>query len=1047
MQPRSKCLSSKPIGYFGLMMPIMAAFFVSSLLAQPIMRWDSSGVNLRQGHHIEWFATGAQDPVSGDMIVVWSDCRNGDRDIFAQKIDLSGIPLWEEDGKLICQAIGRQLDPEVIYSENGNWIIAWVDYRWNPNWIEAGDVYVQKVNSNGEPLWNPEGVAVCLEEEVQLNLRLVSDGSGGVIIVWEDNRSGDGNDIYAQHVMSNGQVAPGWLLNGLPVISYLGSQEEIAVDTDGSGGAIVVWTDTRFSANKNIYAQRITPQGTLLWNTTGQAICTYNYDQFDPELCSDGQGGAFIVWLDTRFDHNFGDIFFQHVNSSGTALLQADGRELCTAPMEQKECRLIASEDGGAIFCWVDFRYDEQNTISDIFAQKVNSSGNALWGNNGLAVCTADESQMGARLTSDGLNGAIIGWEDIRNGNSINDADLYAQRISSAGLPMWIADGVLVCDAAYYQNSVLLKSDLSNGAFFFWGNSYDWSTSGLYEQRLNSSGVPQLQPNGALIHYGIDGNAEDPMMVQTIPGQVLVAWRDFRNGQNACLYIQLIDTSGATFFESDGRPICEESLNGNMDTPQLVTDFQNGGLLVWKETRSPNLFNQIYAQRIDPNGNTMWTEGGVYIYPRVAGQQNPFIAGDGTGGAFVVWSGNTINQYLHVYAQRLNASGSQVWAEPIEVSGGVGFDDELFGVAPDGEGGVILVWRAGPWPYFYILAQKLDQNGNEIWQSGGLRVSNTNADQGQPAVITDGNGGGVFAWRDKRDLEYYNLFAQKIDCFGNLLWSDSGLSVCNVPSDKSEARLVLDCDGNVFVVWEDFRNETDQDLYLQKITPSGELAFPVSGLPVCILEDDQLDPQMVSDTRDGIYITWEGYQLLTGTHADIFCTHINGEGELAGPEGLWQENGNVVCEAIMWQLYPTIAPDGGGGSIISWQDNRALSRVDDWTYNIFAQRMNDGTCQSAVKSTPHVSLDYRLEQNYPNPFNPATRISYSLAQAGHVKLMIYDILGRKVRTIQNQFMTAGSHQIIWNGDTSSGDPVASGIYFYKLEANNHSEIRKMVLLK
>ena len=163
MQLRSKCFSSKPIYYFGLVMPIMAVFFVNSIFAQPIMRWDSAGVNLRQGQHIQWIRAGAQDPVSGNMVIVWSDCRYGDRDIFAQMIQLSGEPLWAQDGKLICQAVGRQRDPEVIYSENGNWIIAWVDYRWHPNLLGAGDVYVQKVNSSGEPLWNPDGVAACLE--------------------------------------------------------------------------------------------------------------------------------------------------------------------------------------------------------------------------------------------------------------------------------------------------------------------------------------------------------------------------------------------------------------------------------------------------------------------------------------------------------------------------------------------------------------------------------------------------------------------------------------------------------------------------------------------------------------------------------------------------------------------------------------------------------------------------------------------------------------------------------------------------------------------
>ena len=878
-----------------------------------------------------------------------------------------------------------------------------------------------------------------------MNLHLVSDDSGGVLIIWEDYRNGYYSDVYAQHVMSNGQVDPDWPLNGLPVISYIGRQEEITVDTDGSGGAIVAWKDTRFSGNMNIYAQRVTPQGTLLWNSTGQAICTFTADQIDPKLCPDGQGGAFIVWLDKRLDPNFGDIYFQHIDSSGNPQLTTDGVILCNAVREQKECRIISSGDGGAIFCWVDFRYDEQNSISDIFAQKVSSSGDILWGNNGLAVCTADEIQIGSRMVSDGSGGVIIAWEDTRNVNTIDEADLYAQRVSSAGSPMWTTNGVLVSDADEYQNSVLLKSNNNHGAFLFWGNKYGYSNmfgEDLFTQHLDSDGIPQLQPNGVLIHHGMYGNAEEPMMVQTIPGQVLVAWKDYRYDYNASLYIQLIDTSGNYLLEQDGRPLCVESLNGNMDTPQLATDFQNGGLLVWMEQRNPNLYNQIYVQRIDPSGNSLWTAGGVHVFSIDNGQQNPYVAGDGTGGAFVVWSGITANVNLHVYAQRLNASGSQVWNQPVELSHSVDFDDECYGEVPDGESGVIIVWMAGPWPDFYVLAQKLDPMGNEVWQSGGVRVSNTNGGQWQPTVIADGNGGAVFVWRDYRDLVYYNLFAQKIDHYGNLVWADSGLSVCNVPSDKGEAELELDCDGNVFVVWQDFRSGVDQDIFLQKITPFGGVVFQTDGLPICVLGNDQLDPEMVSDTQDGVYITWENY--VDSVHSNILCQHINGNGELASGE--WQINGSIASNDLFWRFDPTIGPDGFGGCIIAWEDGRASGY--EQVYNLFAQRMNDGTVVSGVGSSiTYIPSEFRLKQNYPNPFNPTTRIDYSLPQAGLVNLIIYDILGRKVRTLQNQFMTVGTHHIFWNGDASSGDPVASGTYFYKLQVPGHSQVRKMVLLK
>lgn len=88
-----------------------------------------------------------------------------------------------------------------------------------------------------------------------------------------------------------------------------------------------------------------------------------------------------------------------------------------------------------------------------------------------------------------------------------------------------------------------------------------------------------------------------------------------------------------------------------------------------------------------------------------------------------------------------------------------------------------------------------------------------------------------------------------------------------------------------------------------------------------------------------------------------------------------------------------------------------------------------------------------LHQNYPNPFNPQTTIGFSLESRQDVSLNVYDVTGRKVRTLVNQEMEAGNHSVIWNGESNSGDRVASGVYFYRLETTQSSHTRKMVLLK
>jgi len=91
--------------------------------------------------------------------------------------------------------------------------------------------------------------------------------------------------------------------------------------------------------------------------------------------------------------------------------------------------------------------------------------------------------------------------------------------------------------------------------------------------------------------------------------------------------------------------------------------------------------------------------------------------------------------------------------------------------------------------------------------------------------------------------------------------------------------------------------------------------------------------------------------------------------------------------------------------------------------------------------------EYELGQNYPNPFNPETNIQFALPEAGRVELEVYNVLGQKVITLVDEQLPAGYHTVIWDGTDSRGMKVASGVYFYRIEANEFNSYRKMLLLK
>ena len=124
---------------------------------------------------------------------------------------------------------------------------------------------------------------------------------------------------------------------------------------------------------------------------------------------------------------------------------------------------------------------------------------------------------------------------------------------------------------------------------------------------------------------------------------------------------------------------------------------------------------------------------------------------------------------------------------------------------------------------------------------------------------------------------------------------------------------------------------------------------------------------------------------------------------------------------------------------VSWQD------VCGNNYNqTVPVDLLPATLPTPVASSPRAN---RLEANVPNPFNPSTTIGYQIAQSGRATLRVYDVSGRLVRTLADRAHDAGIYQVRWNGADDTGRPVASGVYFYRLQSGNFSETRRMVLLK
>ena len=113
-------------------------------------------------------------------------------------------------------------------------------------------------------------------------------------------------------------------------------------------------------------------------------------------------------------------------------------------------------------------------------------------------------------------------------------------------------------------------------------------------------------------------------------------------------------------------------------------------------------------------------------------------------------------------------------------------------------------------------------------------------------------------------------------------------------------------------------------------------------------------------------------------------------------------------------------------------------------FEVYLSEGNPTAIADQVVNTP---TKFSLAQNYPNPFNPTTMIRFELPKSSQVKLEIYNVLGEKIRTLFNGAKEAGIYELTWDGKNKDGITMPSGIYLYILIADQHREVRKMILAK
>jgi hypothetical protein len=416
----------------------------------------------------------------------------------------------------VSTAAGGQGYPAAVPDATGGIIVTWDDQRSGPR-----DIYIQRVDGNGTPRWTAGGVALCTAAGEQYEPKLVSDGAGGAIVTWSDFR-GPAFDIYAQRIDSAGVVK--WTVNGVAICTATNFQQHPTIVPDGSGGAVIVWDDLRVGNNR-IYAQRVSANGAVQWTVNGVVLTNSLAGQTRPVAVSNGVGGAVVAWEDYRSGQQ--DLYAQRILGTGAIdpAWPAAGRAVSTLPSSEEGLALAPDGSGGAFVAWMRFG----GVTHDVMVHRLLAAGtlDPAWPASGRAVVADPYDQSGPALLADGSGGVLVAWDDYRG----PDRDIYAHRVLATGAldPAWPASGRVLCAAAADQVDPRIVTDGAGGAIVAWHQLGD-PESDIHAQRVTAAGAldPLWPVHGRAICTAADMQLL-PTVVSDGAGGAVVAWQDWRS--------------------------------------------------------------------------------------------------------------------------------------------------------------------------------------------------------------------------------------------------------------------------------------------------------------------------------------------------------------------------------------------------------------------------------------------------------------------------------------------------------------------------------------
>jgi hypothetical protein len=390
------------------------------------------------------------------------------------------------------------------------------------------------------------------------------------------------------------------------------------------------------------------------------------------------------------------------------------------------------------------------------------------------------------RTFEDDAGGFYLVWADARPDSSIF---LRAQHLDAQGRSGWDQAGLVISPRLASDKDWNGLADGQGGLTLFWDES-----DGVHTQRFLPDGTRRR--SGESVHMS-SSTAIQPDAVPDAEGGTLIVWRETLSIGRSVLMAQRLDTEGKPVWPAGGIRVSLRA--SNQTNPRAIDDNMSGMIVAWRD--EANSASELRVQRLDFQGNRLWSLEGLKITAPVGVSDFPILAPLGSGEAVLAWNGAS-SQTNQIFLQKVGPEPALKWGNKTLSSNIPTAYNRWNPVLLGGEtGGTWIAWEDFRNQMNYqIQLNHLDRSGKSDWLKGEIAVAPAAGEQGKTAMTGDGKEGVWLAWIDNR-LSTVGLYVQEIAADGSRLQGSKGRLIADDLTKPMEPRLVAVAAGKAVVAW------------------------------------------------------------------------------------------------------------------------------------------------------------------------------------------------------------------------------------------------------